>query len=91
MTDQITDKYTPLALLSLPDISGLEWVWEAFIDLSTCRPPAFEGINAIPWTVVKEWATLNDLDTFDFDMLWFCIKKLDLVTAEWAKKNTKGR
>jgi hypothetical protein len=75
----------------LPEITGLEWVWEAFIDLSTCRPPAFEGINPVPWTVVKEWATLNDLDNFDFDMLWFCIKKLDLITIEWAKKKSKGK
>jgi hypothetical protein len=62
-------------------------VWEAFIDLATCRPPAFEGINQIPWSVVRTWADHNNLDSFDFDMLWHCVKKLDLISQEQAKKN----
>ena len=75
----------------MPDITGIEWVWEAFIDLSTCRPPAFEGINPIPWSVVREWANHNYLEDFDFDLLWHCVKKLDLIVKEESKsKNKKG-
>ena len=42
------------ALENRPSIVGFEWLWEAFIELSTCRQIGM-ALGKIPWTAMREY------------------------------------
>jgi hypothetical protein len=42
------------AIEQRPSLSGFEWLWEAFVELSSCRQTGM-GVGAIPWTAVQRY------------------------------------
>lgn len=65
---------------------GLEFFWEAYADLSTCRPPAFAGLSPIPWADVDRWAQRYGVVDEQFERLWYFTRSLDAVMAKWVEK-----
>lgn len=56
------------ALESRGDITGLEWIWEGWLELDTCRSLGF-GFSRIPWTAIHEYVTaeaFNDAEAYVF-------------------------
>jgi len=54
--------------------SGL--YWDAFFDLSTCRPGSF-GVAAIPWNVTKEYSEVYGFDAEQTESLFAIVGKMD--------------
>lgn len=65
-----------LAAPELPD--HLQWVLDAFWDLSRDRPLGFGGVGSIPFTAVDAWARRYGIRSSDqFDRLLFLLRSLD--------------
>jgi len=58
----------PPTIMNAPDLDlHLVFVWEAFWELSTCRPVGMTT-GSIPWTAINEYAVryeVNSPDEFD--------------------------
>jgi hypothetical protein len=81
---------------------GLEFEYEAFKELNTCRQG--EGLRSLPWTAINEYARqhgLDDDEVEDFrllmramDEVWLAhyqTKAKDERRAAETKARTKGR
>lgn len=74
-----------------PDLAlGLELYYEAFWDLTTCRPVGWTA-QPIPWSAVIEWGQLNELDPEEMDDLIFYVRELDAEFLTWASEQSKGK
>lgn len=69
------------AIRNRPSITGYEWLWEAYLDLSTCRAIGM-GAGPIPWTAVQRYAEVDQLGTEETRMLHGVIRHMDDV---WLK------
>ena len=72
------------------------WFWlvpyyEAFAQLSTCRPvDAFSGsIGRVPWTAIDAYATRYPLFNDDFEIFEFYTNALDEHLLELIKNKPK--
>lgn len=71
------------------------WAWEAFADLSTCRPGG-EGVRAIPWTALNEYARAHGIwDAHRFERLIRAMDSEFMASVDRAgaamTKRTVGR
>lgn len=64
----------------------LELYWEAYQDLSTCRPAGFSGVSPIPWLSVKEYAEANDYDEEQASDLAYFTRIMDRAFLQWYEK-----
>jgi hypothetical protein len=69
---------------SEPPAAG--FFYEAFGDLSTCRPP--DG-GAIPWDKAMAYADRKRLSRDVADVLWTVMKKMDRAERGWQIENLK--
>lgn len=66
---------------------GLEFYYNAFNTLSSCRPIGMaEG--RIPWTAANEFSLRYGLNDVELDVLWSLISKMDSAYLEWQSKKT---
>jgi hypothetical protein len=63
---------------------GCEFFFDAYRDLSTCRPA--EG--PIPWTAVALYAEFKGLEPDNADRLWSVIRKMDAEERRWHAEDT---
>lgn len=69
-------------------ISGLEFYWRAFTDLSADRDIGMaEG--HIPWTAMNQWALRYDIWGYEFERLVLILKKVD--TAYMEKRHSQHK
>ena len=75
-------------LFGWPDMPpGWDWIWEAWIDLSSCRMVGF-GVGPIPWTAMKAWADDKNLNCIERQDLYHLIPSADAIfLAERAKND----
>jgi len=67
---------------------GLELYWDAFWDLSTCRPAGM-GAGPIPWSVIRDYAVTFELDQDQEEELYHHIRVMDNAFLEHhAKKES---
>lgn len=71
-----------------PRIDGVEWLWTAYLDLSTCRPIGMDA-GPIPWTAANEYAQRHGLSGDELDELWLCIRHMDNARAEHISGKAK--
>lgn len=73
-------------------MAGLHVYWQAYHELSTCRPVGM-GVGPIPWTAISEYALRNGVfDPDDFDELVHHVRALDTTFLEHhERKNDTGR
>jgi hypothetical protein len=76
-------------LENIPDITGYEWVFEAFTDLTTCRSIGM-GIGPIPWTAVQTYVETMGLCPYDAFFFHAMIKEMDNQFIKFtAERNRK--
>lgn len=78
------------ALESRPSIFGLEWLWEAFIDLNSCRASGF-GPGRVPWTAVEMYANSARMSETERFILHRCIRTMDDIMIEHSDTERKKR
>jgi hypothetical protein len=70
--------------------SGLEFYWNAFHELGTCRPVGF-GMGQIPWTAIHMYAEAQELDWEDEETLRYLIREMDNAFIEHNKEKDKKK
>ncbi len=80
----------PKRVEEAPDIQvGLVLYWQAYAELTTCRPTAaLGGCPPIPWTACAEYARFHSLDYDQFNDLVYFVRELDLEFAKWHDRHT---
>lgn len=80
----------PEAIANAPTLKPyLQFYWDAFLELDTCRPLGMSSVGQIPWTAVNEYALrhgITDLD--DFDYLLAIIRGIDAVYRNYVREKT---
>jgi len=61
-----------------PSAVGYEWLWQAFIDLNTCRTYGM-GPGPIPWTAIQRYTEVEEFGEEDTWILHRVIRQLDNV------------
>lgn len=81
----------PEAIAGAPTLrSDLRWVWDAFSDLTTERPPGSMGPPGhIPWRAMHEYCIAKRIRGEDEDMFVDVIKAMDDAYLEHAAKEFK--
>lgn len=69
-----------------PDPPMADFFYDAFRDLTTCRPP--DG-GAIPWDKAMAYADRKGLLPDAADALWTVIRKMDQAERRWQLENVK--
>lgn len=77
----VADGYPSPALDSKPQIDGLEWLWEAYWELDTCR---MEGMSPgkIPWTALCQYSEYHGFTEYEYESMKHCIRVLDEIRLE---------
>lgn len=83
----------PDKIANAPEIlEGLAIYWYAFIDLTSCRHPGFNGPGPIPWDSINQWAIRYGLDDEeDFDRLAAIIQEMDSAYLKQVAKEIKRK
>ena len=71
-----------------PDMAGLEWIWQAWNDLNSCREIGMD-VGPIPWTAVDRYAIRYGLGADEHDLLWHSVKVLDSVYRDHQETERK--
>lgn len=85
----------PDAIQNAPElILGLEFAWNAYWDLCSCRDYGF-GSGPIPWTAILDYCRAHELDSDDREDFIYLIRAMDkahlgYIDAEREKKNNRG-
>ncbi len=73
----------PKAIADAPELAlGLEFVYHAFWELSSCRSVGF-GVGSIPWAAMAEYARFHELAEDDFENFSFLIRAMDKKFLEF--------
>jgi hypothetical protein len=81
----------PEPLRDCPDVDYLEWVYLAFMELSTCRAMGLT-LGPIPWTAIRDYANELELVEYSRELLFSAIRGLDRVLLEYygSKAGNQG-
>jgi len=77
------------ALDKRPVMIGLSWLWEAFMDLTTCRAIGM-SIGPIPWTAIQTYAESERLTPEETWTLHQVTRHLDHVYLEHMHRKDSG-
>lgn len=72
----------PDPLKDCPDIEDLEWVFSAFLELSTCRNLGLLP-GPIPWTAIRDYANELELVEYSRDLLFVAVRAMDRMMLEY--------
>lgn len=67
------------AIRDRPNIRGYEWLWDAYLALSTCRAFTMGGPGPIPWTAIHTYSTAHALNVEEDLLLNAVIPHVDTV------------
>jgi hypothetical protein len=72
-----------------PNIGGFEFYFDAFRELSTCRPSGLD-LAAIPFTAIVDYSRIYELG--DFEDFIYIIRAMDneFLRLHYLKSKTKG-
>ena len=75
----------PQRILNAPLLFlGLDWVYQVFGKLTTCRQLGMGVPGPIPWTAVNEFCIANDVRDDDQEELEFLIERMDDAYIKYA-------
>ena len=84
-------KPLPKKIQNAPELNlGLELYWDAFWDLSTCRPTGF-GAGPIPWLAVRDYSLTFEFDDEQQDDLFHLIRLMDNEYINHYAKKESGK
>jgi hypothetical protein len=79
----------PKKIQEAPELAlGLELYWDAFWDLSTCRPGGF-GATAIPWLAIRDYGVTFEYDEEQMDDLFHFTRVMDNEFIQHHEKKPK--
>lgn len=79
----------PDSIINKPELlSGLGRFYDAFWQLTTCRP---EAGALIPWTAINAWAIADRMDDMTSSMLALYIRQMDLALLKWLRVKNKSK
>jgi len=76
------------ALESKPSLTGYEWLYEAFVRLTTCRQIGMSQ-GPIPWTAIDQYATAEGLDEDERFMLFAVVRHMDTLFLDYSHQKQK--
>ena len=80
----------PEALGNAPELfQGLEWVYGAFQELSTCRLNGM-GLGSIPWTAIDRYADRYNIVGEDWEDFQYFIGEMDRAWLDVQYKKQKS-
>lgn len=65
---------------------GLDLYWDAYVDLSACRPASFGGASPIPWSAMAEYAVIHEFDEEQRESLFYLARRMDAAFIKWFEK-----
>jgi len=65
-----------------------KWLWDAFVALSGTRDSGF-GPSPIKYSQLLAYCQLNEINGAERDLLSRCVRELDQVWLEWARKKSE--
>lgn len=69
-----------------PEVSGSAWFYDAYRDLSTCRP----ADGPIPWTAAMAYADRKGLAPDVAETVWSVISRMDNAERAWRLDEIKA-
>lgn len=79
----------PKAIQNAPDLLlGLEFVYFAFWELSSCRPVGFSA-GPIPWSIIVDFARSHGLSLDEEEDFIYHIRALDHAFLEYSKEQSE--
>ena len=70
-------KKLPDRIINAPELfTGLEFYFEAYVELSTCRSVSWSA-GPIPWTAIRKYAEVWELDSEESSDLHYHIRSMD--------------
>jgi len=73
-----------------PEAQVFRYYIDAFNELSTCRPSAFD-VGPIPFTAIAEYAKIFGVDDSDFHEFLFIIRAMDSEYLAESRKKQKAK
>lgn len=73
-----------------PSLIGYVWLWEAFWDLTTCRPVG-EVAGPIPWTAIQRYAEVEKLNADDAYALHQVVRHMDQAFLSYFEKKRSAQ
>jgi hypothetical protein len=77
------------AIEQRPTTLGLEWIWEAYINLNTCRQIGM-SVGPIPWSAVEQYVVSHRLSDDEAYVLHMSIREMDSVYLEHMNRKHNG-
>jgi len=81
---QVPDKIANAPVLAM----GMELYYNAYIELSTCRPSGW-GASPIPWSAISDYGRTFEFDEEQFDDLFFFVRALDSAFLDYHKEKSE--
>jgi len=73
------------AIEQRPSLYGLDWLWEAWGALTTCRAIGM-GVGPIPWIYINDYANAEQLSNDERYLLHVVIRKMDTVYLDFINE-----
>ncbi len=71
-------------------LPGLHFYYQAFLDLSTCRPLGMSE-GPIPWSAINTYAERHELTDDDYDRFFILIRVMDVAYLEHRDKKRAAK
>ena len=68
---------------------SLQWLWNAFTELSATRAYG-QGPNRIQHSEVLSYCVFQEIDGKDRRDLLYCVRKMDSVWIDWVNKKNEA-
>ena len=76
------------AIRNKPTVTGFGWLWEAFLELSTCRAVGMTA-GPIPWTAVREYGIDQGLTVDETYAMNCVVRHLDRMWLDKVKEKAE--
>jgi hypothetical protein len=83
----------PQRILDAPTLyEGLDWYYQAFAKLTTCRQLGMGSPGPIPWTAMNDFCVANGVSKDDQEEFEYLIEKMDDAYIKYViKKQEKSQ
>lgn len=72
-----------------PSVTGFQWLWEAFVELTSCRQMGM-SVGPIPWTAIQKYAEAHQLTDGETWLLHGVVQHLDEIFITHHIEKTSG-
>jgi len=78
----------PQRILDAPELElGLEWAYQSYAKLTTCRSMGMECPGPIPWTAINDFCIREGISGDEQDELEYLIGKMDEAYLKYVERS----